>query len=90
MFIWSFFQREKVSKVLFQAQKWSSLGLIFMILGLPDKLGTLLLQSLLNSSLPAGCDKPPRQSRSPGNQLTQYLLAVNQFTQYLLGVNQFT
>ena len=28
-------------KVFFQEQKWSSFGLIFMKLGIPEKLGTL-------------------------------------------------
>ena len=39
-----FFSKKKsLLKVFFQVQKWSSFGLIFMKLGLPEKLGTLLL-----------------------------------------------
>ena len=39
--------------VFFQLQKWSSFGLIFMKLGLPEKLGTLLLVRLLLPGLPS-------------------------------------
>ena len=39
-----FFSKNKsLLKVFFQEQKWSYFGLIFMKLGLPAKLGTLLL-----------------------------------------------
>ena len=37
-----FFSKKKsLLKVFFQVQKWSSFGLIFLKLGLPEKLGTL-------------------------------------------------
>ena len=37
-----FFSKKKsLQKVFFWVQKWSSFGLIFMKLGLPEKLGTL-------------------------------------------------
>ena len=36
-----FSNKESLLKIFFQVQKWSSFGLIFMKLGLPEKLGTL-------------------------------------------------
>ena len=44
-----FFSKKKsLLKVFFQVQKWSSFGLIFMNLGLPEKLGTLNLNFVTN------------------------------------------
>ena len=36
-----FSEKKSLLKVFFQVQKWSSFVLIFMKLGLPEKLGTL-------------------------------------------------
>ena len=35
------FKEEKSSKGILSSKKWSSFGLIFMKLGIPEKLGTL-------------------------------------------------
>ena len=44
-----FFSKKKsLQKVFFQVQKWSSFSLIFMKLGLPEKLGTLVMSLLYN------------------------------------------
>ena len=36
-----FLKKKSLLKVFFQVRKWSSFGLIFIKLGLPEKLGTL-------------------------------------------------
>ena len=42
----SFSKKKSLLKVLFQVQKWSSFGLIFMKLCLPEELGTLQMHVL--------------------------------------------
>ena len=42
-----FAKKNGLLKVFFQLRKWSSFGLIFMKLGLPEKLGTLVMLIIL-------------------------------------------
>ena len=56
------FKKKSLLKVFFQVQKWSSFGLIFMKLALPEKLGTL---NMVHITLPDGSQRSYDQPVTP-------------------------
>ena len=78
-----FFKEEKSSKGILSSKKWSSFGLIFMKLGIPEKLGTL------GKSKTGGSKVKNYEFRNNRHPTTQGLLKILSTLQEASGKEMF-